>query len=127
MRPLHHYIHHAYEKLTGRVPVSAPMRSAEWPKVRKAHLQVQPSCSVCGGDKKLNVHHIKPYHLFPQLELAPDNLVTLCEGRHALNCHLLFGHLGNFKSWNTHVLKDAAEWFKKILRRPDSAVLRFKK
>jgi predicted TIM-barrel fold metal-dependent hydrolase len=74
---------------------------------------------VCGGNVKLEVHHIKPFHLHPALELDPTNLATLCEAvKDGVNCHLLFGHLGNFKSFNTEVLGDAGNWALKIKNRP---------
>jgi len=53
------------------------------------------------------------------LELEPTNLVTLCEAnKGGVNCHLLFGHLSNFKSFNVDVLSDAAHWSEKIRTRP---------
>lgn len=94
-------------------------RSDHWPKVRRQHLNANPVCAVCGGKKKLEVHHIKPFHLFPKLELDPTNLITLCENKNdGVNCHLLFGHLGNFKSVNANVVEDASTWNKKIAERP---------
>ena len=91
-------------------------RSSEWPRVRKEHLAKEPRCRVCGSRGDLNVHHVRPYHLFPELELHADNLITLCEG--AGNCHLTFGHLRSWKSWNSDVRNDAAIWFWKIRGRP---------
>lgn len=87
--------------------------------MRLNHLDQHRTCSVCGGDKRLEVHHIKPFHLHPELELDPLNLITLCEElRGGLNCHLLFGHLGNFKSVNVGVVGDAGVWSEKIKSRP---------
>lgn len=93
-------------------------RSSEWPQVQKAHLKIQPTCQICGGIAKLNVHHIRPFHLHPELELDPTNLITLCEGKKFVNCHLCFGHLGNFKSFNENVVEDAQIWYNKIKDRP---------
>jgi len=94
-------------------------RSAKWPAARRQHLKEHPVCAMCGGSKKLEVHHIKPFHLHPQLELDPTNFITLCENKtDGVNCHLLFGHLGNFKSVNENVVKDATEWNQKIVTRP---------
>jgi len=90
-------------------------RSANWPKVRDAHLALNPACVVCGGTKSVEVHHIKPFHLFPALELEATNFVSLCEaGKYGINCHLAFGHLGNFRWYNPEVVTDALRWFKKI-------------
>lgn len=113
-----HLVHH-YEKLTGRVPEGAPMRSTEWPRVRKAYLIKHPLCALCGGNKKLEVHHRRPFHLHPKLELEPSNFITLCEAKKGgINCHLAFGHLGNFKSFNKSVELDAIRWHHKIETRP---------
>ena len=95
------------------------MRSGKWPAVRKRHLVEHPRCAVCGGESGLEVHHIHPFHLHPNMELDPTNLITLCESKHnGVNCHLLFGHLGNFKSVNIGVEVDATIWSHKIGGRP---------
>ena len=74
---------------------------------------------MCGGKVKLEVHHKKPFHIHPELELDPTNFITLCEAdKGGVNCHLLFGHLGNFKSLNDTVETDAAQWNTKIKSRP---------
>ena len=99
-----------------RTPSGKPKRSSQWPKVRAVHLTKEPTCQACGSDKKLEVHHIKPYHRFPAEELNPNNLLTLCEGD-VVNCHLMFG-LRNFESWNSAVREDAAAWLTKIKNRP---------
>ena len=95
-------------------------RSGKWPTVRKKFLAENPACAVCGSTKgKCEVHHIHPFHLHPQLELDPTNFITLCENKNdGINCHLAFGHLGNFKSYNINVLEDAKTWNKKIKERP---------
>ena len=94
-------------------------RSGRWPAVRAKHLKINPSCAVCGANKHLEVHHIKPFHAHPELELDPQNLITLCENnRNGVNCHLLFGHLGSYKSFNEAVVSDAAQWRAKISKRP---------
>lgn len=88
-------------------------RSPEWRKVRKLHLKDNPRCVVCYTKKNLQVHHIEPFHLRPDLELNLTNLVTLC-GDH----HLLFGHLDYWKSWNPAVLEDCEQMAYKIETRP---------
>jgi hypothetical protein len=99
-------------------------RSSRWPSVRKAFLLKNPFCLVCEGNKKLEVHHIKPFHLTPNLELDPTNLITLCENnKDGVNCHLLFGHLGNFKSLNVNVVGDSKNWREKIRLRPSGDIL----
>jgi 5-methylcytosine-specific restriction protein A len=109
---------HLIDAAQGKHPFKAT-RSGHWPAVRKQHLELHPACEMCGGSEKLEVHHIRPFHLHPDLELDPKNLVTLCEAkRSGANCHLLFGHLGNFRSWNVEVIKNAREWAEKIKNRP---------
>ena len=87
-------------------------RSPEWPKVRAAHLLKEPVCQLCGGKTKLNVHHIRPFHLRPELELDDTNLITLCTGSSStINCHVRFGHWDNFRTkYNPHIVSEAAQW-----------------
>ena len=88
----------------------ASPRSPQWGKVRAAHLKAQPVCQLCGTSKDLQVHHIKPYHLYPQLELADSNLVTVCTSKYyGFNCHLQVAHGGNFKWENPWILEDIAK------------------
>lgn len=89
-------------------------RSNDWPKVRKQHLDKHNFCAACGKTKKLEVHHIKPVHKYPDLELDPNNLITLC----ADPCHIVFGHLKHFKSWNKDVIEDCENYLSKIRNRP---------
>ena len=82
-------------------------RSSKWPTTRKRHLAMYPACAVCGGTDKVEVHHKKPFHLQPDLELELTNLITLCEGTKFINCHLAIGHGGNFRAYNPSVESDA--------------------
>lgn len=106
-------IKHLIDAAKGKHPITAA-RSGHWPTVRKEHLEAHPACEVCGGLEKLEVHHIHPFHLHPDLELNPNNLVTLCEVDPLLNCHRIFGHLDNFRGWNPDVIEDAKDWRKKF-------------
>lgn len=86
-------------------------RSPEWSRVEKAHLLREPACVACGyRGKGLQVHHIKPFHLHPALELDPNNLITLCEIKER-DHHLLLGHLDNWESYNVHVKEDVRRFY----------------
>lgn len=82
-------------------------RSDRWDTVRDNYLKSNPWCAACGCRdlNRLNVHHRRPFHLFPELELDPANLLTLCETNR--RCHLDIGHEGNWKSWNPAVSEQA--------------------
>lgn len=109
---------HISDTLKGKTTLGKT-RSNRWPIVRAVHLVAHPTCEVCGGKGNLEVHHIRPFHLHPELELDPTNLITLCEAKKdGINCHLFFGHLGNFKSYNVTVLADTPIWHAKIQSRP---------
>jgi 5-methylcytosine-specific restriction endonuclease McrA len=82
-------------------------RSTHWPTVEKHFLEKNPNCAACGSSSRLNVHHIKPFHLFPELELDENNLITLCMGEK--ECHIKLGHLNNFKLFNEYIKEDAAQ------------------
>ena len=83
-------------------------RSPKWDDVRNMHLSLHGECAACGSEDTLQVHHIKPFRLHPELELKLENLITLCMG--ALDCHLEIGHGGSFKSYNPNVVEDAARF-----------------
>jgi 5-methylcytosine-specific restriction enzyme A len=106
---------HTLDVAKGKIPANGPKRSNEWPKVRKEHLKNNPKCAICEGTQQLNVHHIKPFHLHPELELDPNNLITLCEcASYGIICHLLVGHLGDYKNINPNSVEDANIWNKKL-------------
>lgn len=88
-------------------------RSPEWSRVQKEHLRREPACAVCGyKGRKVQVHHIKPFHLHPQLELDPRNLITLCAAR-GREHHLLIGHLDEWASFNENVRADVKRFYRK--------------
>ena len=51
-------------------------RSGHWALVRRRHIQSNPTCAVCGGTETLEVHHILPFHIDPNLEEAVINWRT---------------------------------------------------
>ena len=83
------------------------LRSSKWFEVRDLFVKSNPTCAACGGNIKLQVHHMQPFHLHPELELDSTNLITLCES--GTKCHLEIGHLGNWKNFNPNVVQDAAK------------------
>ncbi|MAE50088.1 hypothetical protein CMI48_05070 [Candidatus Pacearchaeota archaeon] len=106
------------DRIAGKAPKGA-RRSSKWRKVRKAFLKENPRCSVCGSTKKIEVHHVVPFYLIPDLELRSDNLATLCENKkYGINCHLLVGHLGNYRRINANVEHDIFIWRMKIGKHP---------
>jgi 5-methylcytosine-specific restriction protein A len=90
-------------------------RSGNWAGVRRAHLDRQPFCQACGRTNRLEVHHIRDYSTYPELELDMGNLITLCGG--GTRCHFVFGHLGNWGSINPDIVEDAIVFRNKILNR----------
>lgn len=89
-------------------------RSHKWKKVRKEHLIHNPNCAACGRTDNLEVHHIEPYHINPDRELDPTNLITLCDNY----CHFVFGHLMDYKSWNKNIVEDCKIYKEKRNSRP---------
>ena len=82
-------------------------RSPKWRKVRKEHLAdpFNLSCNACMRKKGLEVHHIIPFDLRPDLELQGSNLITLCK-----YCHFIFGHFGDYTKFNPSV-RDDVKWY----------------
>jgi 5-methylcytosine-specific restriction protein A len=81
-------------------------RSTRWASVRDAFLEVHNECAVCGGGRFLEVHHIKPYHLFPEKELDIGNLIVLCDSP-ARRCHFVFGHLMDWRCYDPQIRNTA--------------------
>src|SRR5688572_22333432 len=80
-------------------------RSSGWQKLAHNTVVKHPYCAVCGGKHSLQVHHKKPFHLYPELELVKGNLIVLC-----IRDHLVFGHLGDWKAYNPNIDKDIDLW-----------------
>jgi hypothetical protein len=78
--------------------------------IRDQHIKEHPECEACGSNKAIQVHHIHPFHLYPEMELDPDNLITLCMDE--FDCHLALGHGDSFKCYNPNVVSDC-ERFRK--------------
>ena len=85
-------------------------RSPNWSNFRKTY--IKEKCEVCGARYFLELHHVIPFWVSPELELFPSNVVTLCGGLR--NCHLYCGHLGYWKSYNS----DINAWILKVKLRP---------
>lgn len=81
-------------------PRSNRLRSRYWDELRAAHLINNPRCTHCGSIDYLQVHHRTPIDIDPGRELDPTNLITLCEPPGPSGCHLSFGHLGNWHTFN---------------------------
>lgn len=79
-------------------------RSHLWPALREKHIRLNPYCKACGSKQKLEVHHRLPYSLYLEKELDPSNLMTLCcDGPGGIDCHLLWGHCGDWRAYNPKV------------------------
>jgi hypothetical protein len=101
------FLKHTYNKVSKAIydSLEAP-RSDKWQTVRKYHLQKENWCRICGGTDDLQVHHKMPFISNPSLELVESNLVTLCE-KSGAECHLKYGHLGNWKQYNPNITEIA--------------------
>ncbi len=88
--------------LGGPMVATGAPRSPRWDEVRDLVLKGS-DCAACGTTSDLEAHHVEPFHLRPDLELEPGNLLPLCR-----RCHFVFGHLGDWSCHNPHVILDAA-------------------
>lgn len=101
-----------WEGLLARAAVALGSHAAGWPALRAVHLKREPRCCCCRTRKNLDVHHVRPVGLYPELELDAANVMTLCRP-----CHFLVAHLGDWRSWNPLVRADAAWLRNKVDRR----------
>ena len=92
-----------------KIPDKPPfLRSSKWPAVRKKWLKLNPVCEVCTRKTKLEVHHIIPFHIKPELELDTNNFITLCESPAAC-CHYIVGHCAlSWLKYDPSVVRNAA-------------------
>lgn len=92
-------------------------RSSGWSATQKAFIAINNVCAATGKKgtllDPLQVHHVKPFHLNPELELDPNNLITLRR-----SIHLWLAHLGSWSSYNLNIREDAAILRQKIANRP---------
>ena len=109
----HRLLKHVHDVITGKAPLGK-LRSPHWAATERKFKTAYPDCAVCGTLKKVEVHHLKPFHLHPELELDASNLISLCRVHHQG-----WGHLGDWKSYNPDVATDAKEWARKIDERPE--------
>ena len=78
----------------------------ELTKTKRAYLKDHIECAICGYKKKLEVHHVQPVHVSPELSCDQTNFIVLCR-----DCHFTFGHFHNFRTyWNPNI----KEFAKKI-------------
>ena len=91
---------------------STVQRSQAWPLVRNRFIHGK-TCAACTRRTGLEAHHVKPFHLHPDRELDPENLIALCR-----SCHLMVGHLGDWPAYNPDVVADASAWAAKVTARP---------
>jgi len=80
--------------------------SRQWRKVRQAHLAENPRCVICGADSGLAAHHCLDYSSFPEYELHPNNLITVCTLNSGCNGHFLYCHMGDWRKTNYNIIND---------------------
>lgn len=73
------------------------IRSSKWPEFRRKNIKHE--CEYCQSTFFLELHHIKPFWQFPELELDPTNVCTLCR-----KCHFLLAHFEDWASWNENII-----------------------
>ena len=73
-----------------------------WQKCKRLFYKKVPKvCACCGSKKKVELHHKKPRHLFPELALEHTNLIALCGG--GKGCHFHIGHLNSYFTYNENI------------------------
>lgn len=108
-------IQHLADAGRGKHPLRQK-RSPHWGKFKKAYFKKYgKACEVCGRKSFVQLHHVIPFHVRPDLELMEWNVVGLCEPPHKVRkCHLIYGHLGDWRWFDPDVKEVAASVKKKI-------------
>ncbi len=82
--------------------------NCSWQKCKREFFKIVPKeCVCCGSKKKVELHHKKPRHLFPELALDHKNLIALCGG--GRGCHFHIGHLNSYFTYNETI--DLVAWY----------------
>lgn len=58
------------------------------------------TCEYCGRKGNADVHHVKDISHHPELAAEKSNMICLCRKP---QCHLIIGHMGDFKGINPNV------------------------
>lgn len=82
------------------ISTSGVRDSYSYHKAMKKYLLNNPSCAFCGRTSKVDVHHKVPVSVCPERASDDTNMITLCRKP---QCHLVVGHLGNFKKYNSKI------------------------
>jgi hypothetical protein len=84
-----------------------------WQRCRRAFLKkVGKVCVCCTSKKKIEVHHMLPRHIRPDLAVDQTNLIALCK-----DCHFHIGHLNSYHTYNDNI--ELVAWYVR-----DNSVLR---
>lgn len=93
-------------------------RHPRWQEIARQHLRRFPTCAACGSRRNPQVHHIVPVSDWPEGELEPSNLLTLCTSYdYGVNCHLYHGHLGDWSRSNPTVIADSLAALQRVTLR----------
>jgi len=94
----------AWNQVGSQRPSAMTRRMAQWLKGKR--------CVVCGGKKRVQAHHMLPFHLWPQLAMEERLWLPVCRGNPQLDCHCAIGHAGILEGINIFVLEFAGMFAK---------------
>lgn len=90
----------------GAVLRMGPRDTAAYKKAMAGYLAAHPVCQFCGkAGGKVEVHHVIPVSVDPTKAADVTNMVTL---HRKPDCHMVVGHLGNFRDYNSNVARVCA-------------------
>ena len=83
------------------MPRLGPRDTAAYKKAMAQYLFEHPTCQFCGKPGgKVEVHHTVPVSADPSRAADMSNMVTL---HRKPQCHLVVGHVGNFRDYNRNL------------------------
>ena len=95
------------------IPLGGIARSSKWGRTKRDYEIIHPKlCSVCGTKKKVELHHLLPFHLYPKLENDFNNLIWGCRDHHYFVYHLM-----DWSAYSSTAKEDAKIWNNKITNR----------
>ena len=96
---------------------TGPRDTAAYKRAMAGYLAAHPVCQFCrkpGG--KVEVHHVIPVSVDPTRAADMTNMVTL---HRKPDCHMVVGHLGNFRDYNRNVVHVCTVMADEPIRRMD--------
>jgi len=81
-------------------------------KAMQAYRSGHTECAWCGRSKRLDVHHVIPVSVAPEMAASETNMIMLCRKP---QCHLIAGHSDSYRDRYVENIRELCE-ARKVVR-----------